>query len=90
VLRYREDVMLPNGQIARVNRSEILGPLADIPTRRIAQRLVESRLRAINQRIYRPKTTMTFRDFVETQWKPNLLPTFKLSTTRGYVYLLRK
>ena len=90
VLRYREDVMLPDGQIARVNRSEILGPLADIPTRRIAQRLVESRLRAINQGIYRPKTTLTFREFVDTQWQPSLFPTFKRSTSRGYTYLFRK
>jgi integrase len=90
VLRYREDVMLPDGQIARVNRSEIMGTLADLPTRRIAQRLVESKLRAINQGTYRPKTTLTFREFVETQWQPNLFPTFKISTSRGYAYLLRK
>lgn len=90
VLRFREDVMLPDGKIARVNRSEVLGSLAEIPTRRIAQRLVESKLRVINQGIYRPKTTLTFREFVETQWKPCLLPTFKRSTSRGYDYLLRK
>ena len=90
VLRYREDVMLPDGQIARVNRSEILGALADVPTRRIAQRLVEARLRAINQGVYRPKTTLTFRQFVETQLQPNIFPTFKRSTSRGYTYLLRK
>ncbi len=90
VLRYREDVMLPSGQIARVNRSEVLGSLFDIPTRRNAQRLVESRLRPINQGIYRPKTTLTFREFVETQWKSSLFPTFKRSTSRGYEFLLRK
>lgn len=90
VLRYREDVMLPSGQIARVNRSEILGSLVDIPTRRNAQRLVESRLRPINQGIYRPKTTLTFREFVESQWKSSLFPTFKRSTIRGYEFLLRK
>lgn len=90
VLRYREDVMLPDGQIARVNRSLVLGLLADIPNRRIAQRIVESQLRPINQAVYRPKTTMTFRQFVETQWQPNLFPTFKHSTSRGYTYLLRK
>lgn len=90
VLRYREDVMLPDGQIARVNRSEILGALADVPTRRIAQRLVESRLRAINEGVYRPKTTLTFRQFVETQLQPSIFPTFKRSTSRGYTYLLRK
>jgi integrase len=90
VLRYREDVMLPSGQIARVNRSEVLGSIVDIPTRRNAQRLVESRLRPINQGIYRPKTTLTFREFVESQWKSSLFPTFKRSTSRGYEYLLRK
>ena len=90
VLRFREDVILPDGQIARVNRSEILGPLAEIPTRRIAQRLAESRLRAVNQGVYRPRTTLTLREFVENQWKANLFPTFKLSTRRGYAQLLRK
>ena len=42
VLRYREDVMLPDGQIARVNRSLILGSLAEIPTRRIAPATAQS------------------------------------------------
>jgi integrase len=90
VLRYREDVMLPSGQIERVNRSEVLGSLVEIPTRRNAQRIVESRLRPINQNIYRPKTTLTFREFVESQWKSCLYPTFKWSTSRGYDFLLRK
>lgn len=90
VLRYREDVMLPDGQIARVNRSLILGSLAEIPNRRVAQRLVEAKLRPINLGVYRPKTAMTFREFVETQWNPNMFPTFKLSTRRGYFYQLRK
>jgi integrase len=82
--------MLPSGQIERVNRSEIIGSLADIPTRRLAQRLVDAKLRPINQGIYRPKTTLTFREFVESHWKPNLFPTFKPSTRSGYTYLLEK
>jgi integrase len=90
VLRYREDMMLPNGDTVRVNRSEIIGTLAEFPTRRIAQRVVESRLRPINLGVCRPRTTLTFREFVETQWKPNMLPTFKLSTRRGYFYQLGK
>jgi len=90
VLRYREDTMLPDGNTVRVNRSEVIGTLAEFPTRRIAQRIVESRLRPINLRVYRPKTTLTFREFVETQWQPNLFPTFKLSTRRGYAQVLRK
>ena len=90
VLRFREDVMLPSGQIARVNRSENIGPLSDIPTRRAAQRIVESRLRPINLGVYRPKTTLTFRQFVETQWQSSMMPTFKLSTRRGYSHQLRR
>ncbi len=90
VLRFREDVMLPDGQIARINRSEVIGFLADLPTRRLAQRAAETRLREINTGVYRPKTTLTFREFVETQWQPNLFPTFKLSTRRGYAQVLRK
>jgi len=82
--------MLPDGQIARINRSEVIGFLADLPTRRLAQRAAETRLREINTGVYRPKTTLTFREFVETQWQPNLFPTFKLSTRRGYAQVLRK
>jgi len=82
--------MLSSGQIARVNRSEVLGSLAAIPTRRNAKRIVESRLRPINQGIYRPETTLTFREFVESQWKFSLFPTFKRSTSRGYEFMLRK
>ncbi|MGH9713868.1 MAG: tyrosine-type recombinase/integrase [Candidatus Acidiferrales bacterium] len=47
-------------------------------------------MKAINQGNYRPKTTLTFREFIETQWQPNLFPTFKFSTCRGYTYMLRK
>ncbi|HEV2489124.1 MAG TPA: site-specific integrase [Candidatus Acidoferrales bacterium] len=90
VLRYREDTMLPSGETMRVNRSEIIGTLAEFPTRRIAQRIVESKLRPINLGVYRPKTTLTFREFVETQWEPNIFPTLKLSTKRGYAFMLRK
>jgi integrase len=90
VLRYREDVMLPSGQIARVNRSEVIGTLVDIPTRRLAQRMAEAKLKAINQQTYRPQTTLTFREFVESQWQPSLFPTFKESTRRGYSFLLEK
>ena len=90
VLRFREDVMLPDGQIARINRSEVIGLFADFPTRRMAQRFAETRLREINSGVYRPKTTLSFREFVESQWQPNLFPTFKLSTRRGYAQVLRK
>jgi integrase len=56
----------------------------------MAQRVADSRLRAINEGIYRPKTTLTFREFAETHWKPSLFPTFKLSTRRGYAQILHK
>lgn len=82
--------MLPSGAISRVNRAEVLGLLADLPTRRTAQRLAEQRLRAINVGGYRPQTTLTFREFVESLWVPSLLPTYKYSTRQGYAYLLRK
>lgn len=90
VLRFREDVMLPSGEISRVHRSEILGTLCDFPTRRMAQRLADQRLREFNQGGFRPQTTLTFRDYIETHWQPNLFPTFKFSTRQGYAYLLRK
>jgi integrase len=89
VARWWEDVLGSNGAAERLRRSEILGTVADIPTRREAERLLADRLRYINSSEYRPNSCCTFRDYVEASWLPEVLPTVKYSTTKYYRYMLR-
>src|SRR5690242_16543488 len=48
VARWREDVIEPDGDVIRVLRSETLGPVSEITTRRQARILMQRRLIALN------------------------------------------
>ena len=50
VARWWEEAIGPDGQTERVRRSEVLGLVAEIPTRREAEQLRSERLRPVNQR----------------------------------------
>lgn len=88
VARWREDVIDAEGRPSRIHRSIVLGSLADLPTQREARALLEQRLRSLNSGRQAPLSTARFSDFVETTWKPLILPTLKLSTQRGYRMVL--
>lgn len=90
VARWREDVILADGSRGSIHRSVVLGPVGEIPTRKLAQTLLEERLRPLNQGAQRPQSTMRLREFVQGEWKSLLLPTLKLSTQRGYRMVLAR
>ncbi len=48
VVRWWEDVIRPDGTLARIRRSVVLGPVAEL-TKRAARKLVEVHLRPINE-----------------------------------------
>src|SRR5215467_3775371 len=56
VLRWRESVLGDAGVVQRVRRSEVIGTVAELPTRRDAQNRVEERLRAINAGTGKPES----------------------------------
>ena len=87
--RWREDVLLDGGAIGQVRRWQVLGAVAEWPTRREAQSLLDERLRSVNQGTSRPEAFMAFGTFVEEQWKTLVFPTFKASTQHGYTTVLR-
>ncbi len=87
--RYFEDLIGPNGAVTRIRRSEILGTVAEIPTRRQAEQLLAERLRKFNSQDYRPSSSRTFREYVESAWLPQVLPALKFSTKKYYEYMLR-
>lgn len=78
LLRYREDV-IRNGKRVRVLRKAILGTLAQYPTRKLALRAAEERLRDINSLSYRPCVESIFNRFAEL-WVRDVLSQKKFST----------
>lgn len=89
VARFFEDVIAPDGAVTRIRRSEILGLITEIPTRRQAEQVLQDRLRLFNSSDYRPSSSCTLREYAENRWLPEVLPTLKHSTNKHYQYVLR-
>lgn len=84
VARWWEDVIGPANKIERIRRSEVLGTIAEIPTKREAQQILDNLLRRANSGEHRPQAVLTFRSFVEDRWKPDVYPTLKYSSKKFY------
>src|SRR5579859_5351071 len=69
VARWWEDVIGEQG-MERVRCSEILGPVAKIPTRRDAETVLDERLRRINSGDFRPESCHALGKFAENSWLP--------------------
>jgi integrase len=86
--RWREDVILPNGTVKRLNRKMVLGTKEDFRTQREARRKLDFILAPINSLDYRPTHQITFAEFAH-RWLEIVLPTYKLgwsqATTRRQV-----
>ncbi len=83
LLRYREDVLGPDGAFQRRHRAVILGRASELSMRE-ARRLAEQILRPINSGYYRPQSLMTLRQFYSEQYEPDVLPNLKRSTQSSY------
>jgi len=84
VARWWEDAIGPDNQMRRIRRSEVLGSIAEIPTKREAQHLLDDLLRRANSGETRPQAVLTFRNFVEDRWKSDVYPTLKYSSKKFY------
>jgi hypothetical protein len=89
VARWRENVIQPDGGVIRVLRSEILGPVSEITSRREARILIQRRLVLLNSGQRGAEATMTFGNFVTERFEPDILPTLKYATQKSYSLLLR-
>jgi integrase len=87
--RWREDVIQPDGSIARPYKCEVLGKLEDYPTRKLALRALEARLSTINSPTYRARPTAAFADFAN-RWNATVLTQHKPSTQSSIRSQLRK
>ncbi len=70
-------------------RSQVLGSVSDIPTRREARKLLSSLLRPTNYGLRKPQSTVTFGDFTR-KWEEAVLPTYRVSTRNFYKDILPK
>jgi integrase len=76
--RWREDE-IDNGNIRRIERSEVLGCKSDFPTKRLAFRELEKRLSVVNDPRYRARPTAKFAEFT-SRWESLVLTQHKPST----------
>jgi integrase len=88
--RWWEDGIGESGSPCRVRRSQVLGTVAEIRTRRKAQLRLDQHLAANNLGRKRPEAKMKFRDFAEGRWMKDVLPAFKFSTQLQYTYFMAK
>lgn len=70
--RWREDVADDTGAVKRVHKKEVIGTIADFPTKRLAMRELERRLEPINNVEYRPTRRVTFAVFAQ-RWQEQVL-----------------
>jgi integrase len=80
--RWREDVIQADGSINRVERSMVLGTVAELKTKRIAQRLLDPILAKINSFDYRPSKFTTIDKFADT-WEAQVLIHQKPSSVKA-------
>ena len=88
VARWWEDVIQSDGTLGRLRRSEVIGTVAEFPTRRLAMQVLSQRLGSINSGKARPQSVRTFGNFVKDDWTPVVLPTLKYATQKHYRYML--
>jgi integrase len=89
VWRWWEEGTDGQGKPVRTRRSEILGRVAEFPTRRRTEQLLTTRIRRINGDQYSSQSARKFADFVREDWEPVMLPTMKYATQKSYAYYLR-
>jgi integrase len=79
--RWKEDVRLPNGSIARRKRSRVFGIVGQI-TEKQAKRQLEAILARVNDPGYAPESNSTFQALAQ-EWSDQAFPEMKPSTVQN-------
>jgi len=80
--RWREDIICADGLPKRVRRSQVIGSRAELPTKKLAMRRLETVLAKINAPGYRAGRVATLIEFVR-RWREDVLSQRKPSTARA-------
>jgi integrase len=81
VLRWREDIVGPDGLTKRIGHATVLGTKAELPTEKLARRRADLLLARINRPDYRPGKVIGFEEFSE-RWKEHALSQQKPSSQK--------
>jgi len=87
VVRWRENVLQPDGSVRRIQRAETLGPVSKI-TRQQARAFLQDKAATINLCQRRPRATISLEEFIRAEWRPNVALALKRSTVKYYGYQL--
>ncbi|MGA8089150.1 MAG: tyrosine-type recombinase/integrase [Terracidiphilus sp.] len=79
IARWREDIIASNGEVRRVRRKETIGNVKEYPTKRLAQRELDRRLKEVNAEDYKPRPQATFAEFAE-RWMDSVMKQHKPSS----------
>jgi integrase len=82
-LQFWTDIIKPDGSFGRKRESKILGFVSQM-TKRQAMKAAEELLRPLNLGKITPFSSITFREFAEKHFSPNVFPTLKVSTRNRY------
>ncbi len=81
-VRFREDVLQPDGSTARKVVRTVVGTRQEYPTRKLARRRANEVVSRVNRLDYRPIRVATFAEFVEV-WQSRALALMKPSTQKA-------
>lgn len=87
-LRWREDVVLADGTVKRIEKTTVLGTVGEFATKKLAQRAADSVLACVNRFDYRPVKRATFAEFV-VRWQREVAGLLKPSTEKTMASHLR-
>jgi hypothetical protein len=80
--RWREPQKMADGSMGTVQRSEIMGMVADL-SKTEAHRLLAAKLAPVNSGMVRPGSVATFKDFA-AEWETVVLCSYRASTRKFY------
>src|SRR6266404_363762 len=83
VVRWRGNVLQPDGTVRRIQRAETLGPVSKI-TRQQARAFLQDKAATINLCQRRPQAFIPLEEFVRVEWRPNAVLALKKSTVKYY------
>jgi integrase len=89
VIRWREDVVRPDGAIGRIQRAETIGLVSQMK-RHEALEILQTRVSSAGQQRHQSRVTMTLSEFVRAEWKPNAALALKKSSMRIYGFQLER
>lgn len=81
-VRFREDMLQPDGAVKRVEVRRVVGTRAELPTRKLARRQADEIVAHVNGFNYQPVRVATVADFSEV-WKSRALVLMKSSTRKA-------